>query len=73
MGWTNSVPIFHDVTYIMKEEIPHVTIPYVDDVPLKGPATRYETSEGGYKTIPENPGIRRFVWEHMQNANRVIQ
>ncbi len=35
MGWTNSVPIFHDdVTYILKDEVLHVTIPYVDDVPV---------------------------------------
>jgi hypothetical protein len=33
MGWTNTVPIFHDdVTYILQDEIPHVTIPYIDDV-----------------------------------------
>ena len=35
MGWTNSVPIFHDdVTYILQPEIPEVTIPYIDDVPV---------------------------------------
>ena len=40
MGWTNSVPIFHDdVTFILRPEIPHVTIPYIDDVPVKGPET----------------------------------
>jgi len=38
MGWTNSVPIFHDdVTYILQQEIPHTTIPYIDDVPIRGP------------------------------------
>ncbi len=48
MGWTNSVPIFHnDVTYILKDEVPHVTIPYVDDIPVQGPKMRYETKEGG--------------------------
>lgn len=74
MGWTNSVPIFHDdVTYILKDEIPHVTIPYIDDVPIRGPATRYELPGGRYETIEENPGIRRFVWEHLQNCNRVLQ
>ena len=74
MGWTNSVPIFHDdVTYILREEIPHVTKPYIDDVPIKGPPTRYELPDGGYETIPENSGIRRFVWEHMNNLNRVLQ
>ncbi|EEB89283.1 hypothetical protein MPER_12635, partial [Moniliophthora perniciosa FA553] len=74
MGWTNSVPIFHeDVCEILKEEIPDVTRPYIDDVPIRGPKTRYELEGGGCETIPENPGIRRFVWEHMQNVNRVLQ
>jgi hypothetical protein len=74
MGWTNSVPIFHDdVTYILQDEIPHVTVPYINDVPVKGPNTRYELPDGGYETISENAGIRRFVWEHMQNVNRVCQ
>ena len=74
MGWTNSVPIFHeDVTFILQPEIPHVTEPFVDDVPVKGPPTRYELPGGGYETIPENPGIRRFVWEHIQDVNCVIQ
>ena len=74
MGWTNSVPIFHDdVTEILKPEIPHVTMPYIDDVPIKGPATRYEQEDGTYETIVENDGIRCFVWEHIQNINRVLQ
>jgi hypothetical protein len=43
MGWMNSVPIFHDdVTFIMQAEIPRVTIPYIDDVPIKGPMTIYQ-------------------------------
>jgi hypothetical protein len=42
MGWTNSVPILHDdVTKILSEEIPDFTIPYIDDVPVRGPASRY--------------------------------
>ena len=74
MGWTNSVPIFHeDVTYILQEEIPHITQPYIDDVPVRGPATRYLLESGEPETIPENPGIRRFVWEHFQDLNRIVQ
>jgi hypothetical protein len=74
MGWTNSVPIFHDdVTEILKAEIPEYTIPYIDDVPVRGPVTRYELEGGSYETIPENKGIRRFVWEHAQNVNRILQ
>ena len=74
MGWTNSVPIFHDdVTHILKDEMPQFTKPYIDDVPIRGPETRYELPGGGYEVIPENPGIRRFVWEHLTAANRIVQ
>jgi hypothetical protein len=58
MGWTNSVPIFHeDVTEILRPEIPECTTSYIDDVPIRGPSMRYETYDGSYETIPENPGI----------------
>jgi hypothetical protein len=74
MGWTNSVPILHDdVTFILQPEIPHVTIPYIDDAPIKGPKSAYQRPDATYETIPENPGIRRFVWEHFGNLNRVVQ
>ena len=73
-GWTNSVPIFHDdVTYILRDEIPHVTIPYIDDVPVRGPGSKYILPNGKYETIPKNKGIRRFVWEHFENLNRIVQ
>ncbi len=74
MGYTNSMQIQHgDITYLLRDEIPEFTIPFVDDVPVKGPPTRYELPDGGYETIPENPGIRRFVWEHLHNVNRIVQ
>jgi len=74
MGWTNSIPIFHDnVTFILQPEIPHVTIPYIDNVLVKGPATRYIQSDGSFETIAKNPGIHQFVWEHFQNLNRIVQ
>ncbi|TFK16931.1 hypothetical protein FA15DRAFT_548837, partial [Coprinopsis marcescibilis] len=28
---------------------------------------------GTFETIPENPGIRRFIWEHLQDVARVVQ
>jgi hypothetical protein len=74
MGWTNSVPIFHDdVTFILQPEIPDVTIPYIDDIPIRGPEGRYTLPNGTEERIPDNPGIRRFVWEHFQNVNRIVQ
>jgi hypothetical protein len=75
--WTDvplHVPIFHDdVTFILQAEIPHVTILYINNVPIKGPTTTYRNVDDSYKTIPENPGICRFVWEHFENLNRVVQ
>jgi hypothetical protein len=41
--------------------------------PLKTPDHKYETSDGGYETIPGNPGVRRFIWEHLNNFNRVLK
>jgi hypothetical protein len=74
MGWTNSVPAFHDdVMYILRKEIPHLTVPYIDDVPIKGPRSEYRKADGTFETIPDNPGIRQFVWEHFQGVNRIIQ
>jgi hypothetical protein len=74
MGWTNSVPIFHDdVTYILQPEIPDTTVPYIDDVPIHGPAERYLLPNSTEERIPDNPGIRRFIWEHFQNLNNVVQ
>jgi RNase H-like domain found in reverse transcriptase len=74
MGWTNSVHIFHDdVLHILQPEIPHVTVPYIDNVPVRGPASRYIQDNGKPETIPENPSIHRFAWEHFRDFNRIIQ
>jgi hypothetical protein len=74
MGYTNSPQILHgNTTYILRNEIPHVTIPFVDDIAVKGLQSRYEGPGGGYETILENPGIRRFVWEYFQGLNCVLQ
>jgi hypothetical protein len=74
MGWTNSVLIFHDdVTFILQAEIPHVTIPYINNVPIKGLIATYQKVNNSYKTILENLGICWFVWEHFENPNRVVQ
>jgi hypothetical protein len=74
MGWTNSVTIFHDdVTEILRLEIPHLVRVYIDDIMAKGPPTRYEQTDSTYETIPGYPDVRRFVWEHLQNMNRILQ
>ena len=74
MGWTNSVPIFHDdVTYILQDEVPDVTWPFLDDVVVGGPEDKYLESDGSYQTIPGNQGIRRCIWEQFERLNRVVQ
>ncbi|KIK13107.1 hypothetical protein PISMIDRAFT_18225, partial [Pisolithus microcarpus 441] len=73
MGYTNAMQIFHgDVCWILKDEIPEVTIPFIDDCPIKGPKSRYQQTDGTFETIPQNSGIRRFIWEHLQNTNHVL-
>jgi hypothetical protein len=49
------------------------TVPFIDDVAVKGLVTRYENANGTYETIPENSGIRCFIWEHLANVNRILQ
>ena len=62
MGWTNSVPIFHDdITHILQDEIPEVTISFIDDVPVKEPKSRYIKSDDTCETIEENAGIKKLV------------
>jgi len=44
----------------------------MDDCSIKGLASRYETLEGGYKTIPDNDGIRKFIWEHLVDVHHIL-
>jgi hypothetical protein len=74
MGWSNSVPILHaDVNYTLQDKIPNITIPFLNNAPIKGLLMQYEQPNSSYETHPDNPGIRRFVWEHFQNLNHVVQ
>jgi len=72
-GWTRAVPIFHaNITFILEPEIPDPAQPFIDDSTIKGPQTRYETEDSGYKTIPANPQICRFIWEHINDIYRIL-
>jgi transposase InsO family protein len=57
---------------VLKDEIPHTANIFIDDLPIKGPATQYLDAHGKPEVIPNNPGIRRFVWEHAQDVHRVM-
>lgn len=74
MRWMNSVPIFHnDVMNILLPEVPHLTVPYINDVPIKGPWLKYQNKDGTFEIIPDNPRICRFVWVYFQGINWVVQ
>ena len=72
-GWTNTGVIFHeDITFILELEIPNVAWPFMDNCSIKGVETRYEMSNGGYKMIPDNNQVCRFVWEYLSNVHRIL-
>jgi hypothetical protein len=69
-GSTNAVAVFHgDVTFILEPEISKVAKPFLDDIAVRGPASCYETPDGGYETVPKNAGIRQFIWEYLNNIH----
>lgn len=72
MGWTNLVQVFQgNVVFILQDEYCTCTN-FVDGVPVMGPATRYETEESNFETMPENPGIQHFIWEPMVDVNHAM-
>jgi len=57
----------------LRDEIPKYTLPYIDGVPIRDSKTRYELSGGRVETLDRNPRIRKFVFEHLGNVNRILQ
>lgn len=73
MGYTNSPAEFQKcMVFILRDEIPHVANIFIDDLPIKGPATIYPDEKGNPEVLKENPGIRRFIWEHALDVNRIM-
>lgn len=65
-GGTNSVAQFvRIVTKILEELMPHICLPFMDDIGVKGPRTTYGNKE-------DSPGIRRFVRLHIQWLDAVL-
>jgi hypothetical protein len=72
-GSTNAVAIFHgDVTFLLEPEMPDIAKPFLDDTAIRGPASCFETPDGGYEVTPTNDGIRCFMWEHLNDVHRVL-
>lgn len=73
MGYTNSPAEFQKcMVFIMRDEIPTVANVFIDDLPIRGPSTTYPDKEGNPETLKENPGIRKFIWEHAVDVNRCM-
>ena len=73
MGYTNSPAEFQAcMMFILQDEVPDKAGVFIDDIPIKGPATRYLTANGTEECIPQNPGIHRFVWEHLNDVHRIL-
>jgi len=74
MSWANAVPAFHaNITFTLEPEILHTTISFLNNAGVKGPPTCYELPDRSCKTIANNPGIHRFIWEHFQNLSWLVQ
>lgn len=73
MGWSNSVSIFHGhITFILQEEIPQKSRPFIDDIVIQGGRTKYLDSNGQPRRLDENHGVRQFVFEHLVDLNRIL-
>ncbi|GBG89460.1 hypothetical protein CBR_g49251 [Chara braunii] len=64
-GWTNAAAMVQRAMIrVMQSVSPHITQPYIDDLAVKGPPVK-ESDE-------VLPGVRRFVWKHIQNLEKVL-
>lgn len=66
-GATNSIAQFvRVVEKILEPLLNHTAMPFMDDVGVKGPYTDYGNEE-------VLPGIRKFVYEHVQNLDKTLE
>ena len=73
MGYTNSPAEFQAcMMFLLQDEVPEKAGVFIDGIPIKGPATKYLTASGTEESIPQNPGIRRYVWEHLNDVHRIL-
>ena len=74
MGHTNAVQIYQaDMAFILQDEIPHHTMPSIDDLSVKSEMFWYQRPNSSYETISENPGIRLFIWKYLTIVHKILQ
>lgn len=73
MGYANAPAEFQAcMMYILQDEVPEVAGVFIDDIPIKGPPTKYIGPDGKEETLPQNPGIRKYIWEHLNDVHRIL-
>jgi hypothetical protein len=73
-GHANAIQVYQgDTTFILQHEIPEYTSPFINNIPVKSVQMCYQWDDGTYETIPDNPGMHRFIWEHCIVINRILQ
>ena len=73
MGYTNSPAEFQAcMMFILQHEVPDKAGVFIDDIPIKGPTSEYLKPGGEPETLHGNPGIRRFIWEHLNDVHRIL-
>ena len=67
-GATNSVAQFQRImTRVLGELIPDYARAFLDDITVRGPTTTY-----GGQDMPDLPGVRRYIGEHLQSIDKVL-
>jgi hypothetical protein len=73
MDHINSIQLFQgDIVFILQNEIPRFTLPFINDIASKLVETQYKRANSLYKNIPENLGIHCFIWKHLQVQNYIL-
>ena len=73
MGYTNSPAEFQAcMMFILQHEVPNTAGVFIDDIPIKGPPTKYIGTNGQPECLTQNPGIRRYIWEHLNDVHRIL-
>ncbi|KNZ72267.1 hypothetical protein J132_04060 [Termitomyces sp. J132] len=73
MGWTNSVPIFHNnITFILQPEILYNVLSFINNVGAKGPED-WKIDNSKPAKHPANPNICLVLWEFFELLNRILQ
>ena len=68
-GYTNSPAEFQEcMVFILHNELTIADV-FIDNLPIRGPTSIYPNEHNNPSTLPENLGIRRFIWEHANDVH----